>query len=61
MKIARVATRQVRESAIANGEAIMSTEIADKGRAQTSAFVGIRICLFYFAVWAVSCEGTCLF
>ena len=68
MRIARVATMQGRESSNAYREAIMSTEIADKGRPRTSAFVGIRISFFYFAFWAVvsaiwaaSFEGRCLF
>ena len=43
MKIANVATRQERESSIAYAEAIMSTEVADKGRPRASSFVGIHI------------------
>ena len=56
MKIARVATRHGRESSIAYGAAIMSTEIADKGRPGTSAFVGIRILILLCRLGSFVCR-----
>ena len=56
MKIARVATMQGRESSIAYGEAIISTEIARKGCPGTSTCAGIPIFLLLRLLGSFVCR-----